>query len=65
MLRIPVTHRAASLKTGKDDITGKVVIKNLENAQFYGPPSRKIRVPLCAARTLNTTGQPRVTLSLW
>ena len=28
------------------------------------PVQRKIRVPLCAARTLNVTGQSRVTLSL-
>ena len=29
-----------------------------------GPVQSKIRVPLCAARTLNATGQSRVTLSL-
>ena len=29
-----------------------------------GPYTRPNCVPLCAARTLNATGQPRVTLSL-
>lgn len=48
IMRIPVTHRAARLHTGPD-ATGRVVIKNLENAQYYGPitigtPGQKFEV---------------------
>ena len=33
-------------------------------SRFGGPSTSKIRAPLFAARTLNATGQSRVTLSL-
>ena len=32
---------------------------------FFGPSRAQFRVPLFAVRTLNATGQSRVTLSLW
>ena len=47
------------------ELLDNTVFSNWLRDQNRGPVQSKTRVPLFAARTLNATGQYRVTLSLW
>ena len=47
------------------DVSSVHGITGVVGSLCVGPSRAKIRAPLFAARTLNATGQYRVTLSLW
>ena len=71
--RAYITRAVAAL--GSHPLRGQLerALQESEPAPLSAPPpglvawpvQSKIRVPLFAARTLNATGQYRVTLSLW
>ena len=73
LLVCPMAPRVRGLDLMKDlrfDGLSLAFLKNLEKISFVSSvraaarPSKPFRVSLCAARTLNTSGASRVTLSL-
>ena len=56
----PSTNAPVALAEGAMHISNVMMV----DPDTDRPVQSKIRVPLCAARTLNVTGQCRVTLSL-